>query len=530
MMDDNARAGKFLLEILTNGMYSNPLHIYREYIQNATDSIDTAISLGLLTKDSAEIHMIIDRDHEKITIRDNGIGISSSVAQTVLLSLGDSTKDPTESRGFRGIGRISGLGYADRVTFVTSANGENKKTIMVCNGQKMRSLLSPSTNEVGDVMDAFRAISLFSTPSEASSAHYFEVIIERVIPAAKDLLDEDKVTKYLASTAPVDFDQQKFTQGGSINRYFADNGFPITCYSIYKGKRKLPIYKLYSRSLNAGKHSKTKTKDYVKSIEFVYEEANDGSPLYIGWLAITDFSGQLSDPEVQGIRLRKGNILIGDNKTFERFFPSEGENANKMFAGEIHALHSGLIPNSQRDFFEPNEVYLQFYNKLQNWARNLNKKYRRGTSLTTSAIRKVRECEERQAELSQQIQAGAISSDTKREQIAQELEHIQKTREKEVKVILRAIESGTIDEERSVIAKELIAKSRTAQKAAVDISSRIVSAEYATKGDLPTSYSRDERKLYQRIIEVVDAFFEDKPEVARALREAIKEELIVKKK
>lgn len=41
-------AGKFLLEILTRGMYSNPMHIYREYIQNSSDSIDKAIEAGIL--------------------------------------------------------------------------------------------------------------------------------------------------------------------------------------------------------------------------------------------------------------------------------------------------------------------------------------------------------------------------------------------------------------------------------------------------------------------------------------------------
>ena len=40
-------AGKFLLEILTKGMYSNPMHVYREYIQNSTDSIDKAIEVFL---------------------------------------------------------------------------------------------------------------------------------------------------------------------------------------------------------------------------------------------------------------------------------------------------------------------------------------------------------------------------------------------------------------------------------------------------------------------------------------------------
>ena len=41
-------AGKFLLEILTKGMYSNPMHIYREYIQNASDSIAKAIAEGVI--------------------------------------------------------------------------------------------------------------------------------------------------------------------------------------------------------------------------------------------------------------------------------------------------------------------------------------------------------------------------------------------------------------------------------------------------------------------------------------------------
>ena len=34
-------------------------------------------------------------------------------------------------------------------------------------------------------------------------------------------------------------------------------------------------------------------------------------------------------------------------------------------------------------------------------------------------------------------------------------------------------------------------------------------ADYATKNDLPSSYSREERKLYQRIIKVIDSFFID---------------------
>ena len=46
-------AGKFLLEILTRGMYSNPMHVYREYIQNSTDAIDKAVKMGIISKSEA---------------------------------------------------------------------------------------------------------------------------------------------------------------------------------------------------------------------------------------------------------------------------------------------------------------------------------------------------------------------------------------------------------------------------------------------------------------------------------------------
>lgn len=55
-------AGKFLLEILTKGMYSNPMHVYREYIQNSTDSIDKAIEEGIICESEAAIHVRIDKE------------------------------------------------------------------------------------------------------------------------------------------------------------------------------------------------------------------------------------------------------------------------------------------------------------------------------------------------------------------------------------------------------------------------------------------------------------------------------------
>lgn len=522
-------AGKFLLEILTKGMYSNPMHVYREYIQNSSDSIDKAIEAGILQSAEAEIHISIDAKGRSIIIRDNGLGIALNIARIKLMNVGASDKDGTTERGFRGIGRLGGLAYAEKVQFVTSAIGDSTRTIMTCDCVRMQQLLQKSNNETSDIMETFKAISTFEEQPEDSDEHYFEVRLFGV-PQESGLLDEDDVIRYLSETAPIDFDSQQFPQARKIRDHFSEKGFPITCYKILRGARKKPIYKLYSRSLSTGKQGRTKTKDYVRDVEFIYKEASDGKPLYIGWLAITDFSGVISDESVQGIRFRKGNILVGNGTTFANFFPSEGHNANRMFAGEIHVLHDELVPNSQRDDFEPSTAYNEIKKSLSEWAGMINRKYRRGTSEATSALRNLTKLNEEQKELEGKIDSGAITSDEKREQIAERLEKIARTREKEEKTVRKAMERGTFDDERKETVEKALSQTEAATKKVTALNTKIVNAGYATKNDLPSSYSRDERKLYQRIISIIDSYFASEPQTAEALREKIKSELSVKKK
>lgn len=445
------------------------------------------------------------------------------------MNVGASDKDGITERGFRGIGRLGGLAYAEKVQFVTTAIGDATKTIMTCDCVRMQQLLQKSNNETSDIMETFKAISTFEEQPEDSNEHYFEVRLLGV-PQESGLLDEDDVIRYLSETAPIDFDSQQFPQARKIRDHFSEKGFPITCYKILRGARKKPIYKLYSRSLSTGKQGRTKTKDFVRDVEFIYKEASDGKPLYIGWLAITDFSGVISDESVQGIRFRKGNILVGNGTTFANFFPSEGHNANRMFAGEIHVLHDELVPNSQRDDFEPSTAYNEMRKSLSEWAGTINRKYRRGTSEATSALRNLTKLNEEQKELEGKIDSGAITSDEKREQIAERLEKIARTREKEEKTVRKAMERGTFDDERKETVEKALSQTEAATKKVTALNTKIVNAGYATKNDLPSSYSRDERKLYQRIISIIDSYFASEPQTAEALREKIKLELSVKKK
>lgn len=198
------------------------MNVYREYIQNSADSVDKAIASGLISVSEATIHIQIDADSRTIIIRNNGCGISVEKVRETLFSIGDSNKNGVDERGFRGIGRLAGLAYADSVQFITLAQGEPVKTIMTCNCLKMQELLQKSNTETTDVMETFMAISSFLDPQpEDMNVHYFEVHLLGV-PVESGLLDEDDVYRYISETAPVDFNSQQFSQAQTIREYFID--------------------------------------------------------------------------------------------------------------------------------------------------------------------------------------------------------------------------------------------------------------------------------------------------------------------
>ena len=121
--------GKYTLESLTNGMYASPLDMYREYVQNAVDSLDEAATYNVISPDKLSIDITIDAENHDIKIRDNGVGIPAEYAPETLLDIGNSQKNRMTSRGFRGIGRLAGLSYCDKLIFKTSIMGEETASI-----------------------------------------------------------------------------------------------------------------------------------------------------------------------------------------------------------------------------------------------------------------------------------------------------------------------------------------------------------------------------------------------------------------
>ena len=181
---ENVQVGKYTLESLTTGMYSDPKIVYREYIQNAVDSLETAVAQNLIEPQGMRIDIIIDEESSAISIRDNGMGISCANARDTLMNVGNSRKRHSNNRGFRGIGRLGGMSYCDTLVFTTSAENEHQKTIVTFDCKKLRNLLVPGQYEDMSLSDVLSAVTTISSEPEKGEKHYFLVEMKNVSESA----------------------------------------------------------------------------------------------------------------------------------------------------------------------------------------------------------------------------------------------------------------------------------------------------------------------------------------------------------
>ena len=119
MLPDKPVVGKYILDSLSIGMYNHPLMLIREYIQNSTDAIDEYRRDFRPSSYRPRIEITISGITRAMTIRDNGAGVPGKQAWKLLHDLGNSRKKLNQNRGFRGIGRLGGLGYCDQLSFRT---------------------------------------------------------------------------------------------------------------------------------------------------------------------------------------------------------------------------------------------------------------------------------------------------------------------------------------------------------------------------------------------------------------------------
>ncbi len=210
--------GAFVLETLTLGMYGEPRHTLREYVQNAFDAIRSAKRMKLLAE-RGEVTISFEAD--AIVIRDNGTGVSALQAWRTLTSVGASKKDRQRDAGFRGIGRLAGMAYCDTLVFETTFPGETIVTTLSFNCQALLKAMNPDDGgdiELSKLLAASITFNQQEVPDSAEK-HFFEVRMEGLSSAPDSLRSVEDVKTYLSETAPVEFDPA-WPRGAEISKAY----------------------------------------------------------------------------------------------------------------------------------------------------------------------------------------------------------------------------------------------------------------------------------------------------------------------
>lgn len=351
------KAGMYLLETLTSGMYNDPLSIYREYLQNSVDSIDQS---GRSSEDT-EIKIHLNPIKQSVSIYDNGDGIAADKAEQVLSSIGSSGKLGTLQRGFRGIGRLGGIAFAKKVVFKTTAAGKSVVSTQEWDCEDLRKLLRSAEHTGMSIEELFSRVAVFSqeTVEESKDISFFEVQLLNVESFRNYIFDIQRIKQYLVQVAPLPFDPEQFSFHDEVRGFLAKN---VPQYGEYKitlnGEQ---LFRPYKNDLSITSEQRS---DYLEDVE-LFELKSGNNALAYGWYGKRrDLLGSIrKGASVSGLRVKVGNLQVGDQHLLDRCFRENRFNSYSV--GEIHVCDQSLLPNSRRDDFVDNKEKAVLYNLIE---------------------------------------------------------------------------------------------------------------------------------------------------------------------
>jgi hypothetical protein len=504
--------GKDVIESLTVAMYEDARFIYREYIQNSADQIDKAIKDGLVTQEEAEIYIDIDADQRTVLIEDNATGIAKDLVSEILQNVAQSTKQRGVDKGFRGIGRLGGLAYCEKLIFETSFKGEDVKSILTWDASSLRQILNNRQSKE-DAVTVIQSVTTLTIEKEDVNSHYFKVILQGV--NTPDLLDKDGVQEYLSMVAPLPY-PNKFIFRSKIYEKNEKEDLAIDEYKILLNGEQL--FKGYSTHIK--KDESHAPYDVVIDLIFFEAVASDGRLLYWGWHSLSEKNQSMNEVNYcRGFRLRKSNIQIGDE--FSLLKLQRDKRFNFYFFGEVHGVHPDLIPNARRDNFVENDIQKQFEERLQNYFHTEVYRLCHSAADINSFVRKTEETVDLQAKLENKRQGGF----TDKKEVQEMVENLERKKEEALKAKkkIEKIESDIGQNADAPLYKILKRVVPTEVKTRLDSIEIVEDEKVKYRTDNLTSLNKEQRKFLGRVFSIIRDSLDSG--TAESLIQKIEEEL-----
>lgn len=366
--------GKDILELLGTSMYVDPMTIYREYIQNAADAIDEARRLGLLTHSTpGRVDISVDPVARVVRIRDNGLGIPRDDFATRLTAFGVSPKRCSHARGFRGVGRLAGIGYCQELVFRSRSAAEDTVNELRWDCRKVKANLR-SSDFRGDLRDLVNQIvETREIAGKGLPGRFFEVELRGIVRHRNDcILNAIAIEGYLSQVAPVPFSPEfRFADEiiSALDSHVAFGNLEVRIEGMER-----PIFRPHRNRFEISKG----VVDEFTELELIEVPALENGIAAMGWILHHGYKGAIPAPEkIKGLRLRSGNMQVGDDRLLEGLFPEQ--RFNSWSVGEIHVTDERILPNGRRDQYEENVHYHNLINYISPFARSIGNRCRKSS-------------------------------------------------------------------------------------------------------------------------------------------------------
>lgn len=378
MQGYKSRIGVGTLGLALGKLYTDPLVIYREYIQNACDGLELALKEGLIRPKEAVISIQIDKN--EISIKDRGVGVSVTEIGPRLVDLGNSTKYKDNLIGQYGIGRLIAAQYCEKIVFETSYKNENQKTILTWNTEEAFKLID--SHEYEDGTDVIDKVTTCVFEPEDTKEHYFRVRLCGLKHRVDKLVDFQSVKEYISLIAPVDYTFE-FKEG----------------YLFPALEKEPELKKLYERErvYTVVINDEDIRKPY--SVEIPNKETSLIEPLFLkledpddgllgwGWYALNDEIRQMNNVPFRGIRFRKLNTAVGDANVMANY---NMKNVSiNYFVGEIFLTHDKIQPTGSRDGFVDSEQKAEFEFLMASKAEQMYSLYDTASHMGSGTVDKI---------------------------------------------------------------------------------------------------------------------------------------------
>ncbi|MEO5375341.1 MAG: ATP-binding protein [Alphaproteobacteria bacterium] len=371
MKDRDVLIGKDILELLSSAMYVDPLTVYREYVQNAADALEAAAEAGLAPEPASHgVSISIDPQTRTIRIRDTGVGVRQKDFATRMTAIGTSPKRGTGVRGFRGVGRLAGLGYCRELIFRSRGGAGETVQEIRWDCAKLKTLLRSAEYQCGLgrlITDIIRLGETETLPGHPE--RFFEVEMSGIVRHRNDvLLDADTVSEYLSQVAPVPF-AEEFFFAAEIDAFLSRHADPGNVKIRVNGSA--PLTRPHRDAFDADDGKP----DTFTDVEFLELPGHDGGIAAAGWLLHHSYRGAIPNRAlVKGLRFRSGNIQVGGHNLAEDLFPEP--RFNSWAVGEIHVVDRRILPNGRRDHYEESVHLSSLWNHLAPIGRDVAKRCR----------------------------------------------------------------------------------------------------------------------------------------------------------